>query len=133
PPRIAWCGSSTPAAPRRWSPSSGTWRASRPSLPWSTAQAPKPSSFLGFLGQESALPLDTPAVTGKRAVAPHHPVAGNGERDLIAGASPGHGADGIGRTDLRGNLGVGRRRAGGNAAERVPDAMLECGPLHVER
>src|SRR5699024_8384443 len=56
--------------------------------------------------EQRALSLHPPAVSGKRAVATYHPVAGHRQRQGVGRTGPCHGAHRPGRTDTSRQLGI---------------------------
>src|SRR3989442_15966607 len=66
---------------------------------------------LRFPLQQRALALDTPAITGKRAVVAHHTMTGNGHGQGIRAARLRHGPDRLRQTDPLRELRVAHRLA----------------------
>lgn len=77
---------------------------------------------VGFLFKKGAFALDSPSIAGKAAIIPDNAMAWDGD-----------GPDRFGGADCVGNLGIAGGLAGGDLAERLPDALLEGGSANVER
>ena len=63
----------------------------------------------------------------------HHAVTRNGDSQRVGATRLRHGADGFGLTELPRDLRIACGRAGGDLAQRPPDALLERRPTHVQR
>ncbi len=75
--------------------------------------------------EQRALSFDPTAITARIPGAKDHPVTGNGQREGIRCACPGHGASRAGLPDPAGDLPVTRRPASGDPAKLLPDPPLE--------
>src|SRR5258708_26051084 len=82
--------------------------------------------------QQLLLPRHTPAVSADCAIRAHDAVAGDDDREAIAGAGPGHRPPGGRRADRGGDLTVGARFAARDLPERVPDPELERSSTQIE-
>ena len=67
-----------------------------------------------FAVEQSTLALDTPGISRKRTVIADHAMAGNGDGEIVRGASAGDGAHRLRRSDSPRDLGIGNRLADGN-------------------
>ena len=73
------------------------------------------------------------AVTGECAVAADDPVAGDDDGNWIGAVGRSNRANGGGRTDQDGDLGIRRGLSGWNLAQCIPHALLERSPVHLHR
>src|SRR5262249_8290802 len=90
-------------------------------------------SCRGLLRQQRALALDAPAITGGRAVAAHHAVAGDRHGQRVGAAGLRHRAYRFRLAGLGGDGGIARGLARLDLAQRPPDLLLESGAAHVQR
>src|SRR5690554_5346621 len=86
-----------------------------------------------FALKQRTLALYPPTISGKRPVATHDTVAGNGKRNSVGGASPGHGTHCAGRADPLRQLGIAEGSAERNLCECLPDSLLKSGPTNIQR
>src|ERR1035437_11052786 len=93
----------------------------------------KAISRLRLALQKRPLALHAPAVAGESAVMPHHAMARNRHRESVCRARLRHGAHRLGRTDALRNLRIAGPRPCRYRPERLPHALLEGCPTHVER
>src|SRR5487761_26988 len=87
----------------------------------------------GFTGEQRLLALDAPAIAAEPAVSPYDAVAGDRDGDWIRGTRLRDGAHCAGAADTLGDLGIGRRGAGRDRAQRLPDTLLERRTAQIER
>ena len=85
-----------------------------------------------FEFQKLAFAVGTPAVAGEFAVGANDAVAGDDDGEEVGAAGGADGADGLGRADGLGDLGVGAGFAAGDFEQGLPDALLEGGGADVE-
>src|SRR3954452_22897176 len=77
--------------------------------------------------EQEALALQAARVAGQRAGAPEHAVAGDDDRQRVAGDGAPDGASQLrAAAEPAGQLAVGRRLAVGDLGEKVPDPALEA-------
>src|SRR5205823_6995100 len=91
------------------------------------------SSTDGFALEEPTLALHAPAIARQAAVMTDDPMTGNRDRDRVRRARARHRADGLRRADTLRQLRIGRGAPGGDLAQCLPDALLECRAAHVQR
>src|SRR5947207_13356 len=72
-------------------------------------------------GQECLLAFQPPAVAAQRAVAPDHPMAGDGDGDQVGAAGGADRPHGAGGADPPGQLRVGGGRSARDVAQGAPD------------
>src|SRR5262245_48749574 len=110
-------------------------RSAASSSPWyafatrasTVSDAPAHGLSMGrpFLLEQRLLALDAPPVAGKAPVAPHHAMAGDGDREAVRRAGLRHGPRGLRRADPGSDLGVRGGLPCRDVAQRLPDALLE--------
>src|SRR5882762_7644166 len=83
--------------------------------------------------EQSSLALQPASVAGQRSVGADHAVAGNDDRDRIAGVGEAHGARRRGMADAPRDLAVADGLAVGNVLQGAPDEPLERISLHRQR
>src|SRR5262245_13091829 len=83
--------------------------------------------------QQGTLAVYTPAVARGGTIGAHHPVAGNGDRNAVGGASLCHRAYRLRRSDPLGEVAVTCRRSRRDVADCVPHPLLECSAADIER
>src|SRR6266545_1055796 len=106
--------------------------AGRAISPTSLPSASRASSGLRLFGEEGALALDAATIPGQRSIGSYDAVARNRDGDAVRAAGPRHGPRCFWRADGLRNFCIAGRRAHGDAAERLPHAMLKGGPADVE-
>lgn len=82
--------------------------------------------------EQRPLALDAPPVAGDRAVAPDDAVAGDRHREGVRCAGPSYCPRSVRGADPCGDLGVARRRARRDRAQRLPDPLLKGGAADVQ-
>ena len=85
-----------------------------------------------FTFEQSPLAPDAPAITRDRAVLFHDPVTRHHDRELVGGAGFADFASLARRSDAGRNLAVGRRRAGRDVTQGVPDFEFEGRTAQVQ-
>src|SRR5690606_17113395 len=83
--------------------------------------------------EKIALAFNAPAIAGKTAIIAHHAVAWDRDGDLVGGAGLRHSPHRFRSADAFGNFGVTHCFTDRNFSQGLPDPLLECGSLQVER
>src|SRR5690606_37147356 len=81
--------------------------------------------FIGFTAQQRRFTGRAPAVARESAVATHHPVAGDNNRQPVGGTGPGHRPHRTGMTYGVGHLLIARGLPARNGTQSLPDLTLE--------
>ena len=79
------------------------------------------------------LAIDAAAIAAERTVTADHPVARDQNANMIVAVCGADGANGLGMTDGRSDLGVAARFARGNFPKLAPDGLLEGRTRDVDR
>jgi hypothetical protein len=87
----------------------------------------------GFPVEQNALAFDAPGISRERTVIADHPVAGNGDGEIVRRARTGDSAYRLRGSDAPRDLRIGDRLAHGNALQRLPYTLLESSAADVER
>src|SRR5581483_4133523 len=84
-------------------------------------------------GKQRPFALYPPPVSGKRAVTPNHAMARDGDSNVIGSTSPRHRPCALWRTDPLCDLGITRRRASRDVAQRLPYPLLKNRAAEIKR
>src|SRR5579883_3360139 len=91
------------------------------------------SSAAVLAGEQPPLALDSPAVTGGRAIGPDHAMAGDDDRCVVRRTGAGDGAHGGRLADRGRQLRVRSSLAEGNRLQSSPHTKLKRGAVKIER
>ena len=97
------------------------------------AAGPESLILRSFAVDQDALAVDTPGIARGRTIVANDTMAGNGDSELVRGASACHGTDGPRRANAPRNFSIGHSRAGRDFLERLPHAFLEGSAANIKR
>src|SRR5262245_19802491 len=90
-------------------------------------------NLLPFYLEQPAFAFDSPAIAAQFAILADHPVAWSNECGRVGVARSGDCPCRPGLTNTTGDFTVGRRLPYWNTATFLPDSLLKCSPLNIQR